>query len=66
MISNAPFLSFFPQLPLPGTGEVATVENIDSYMAKLQAMVTNASVAAQHEQFLHSVRAAVTGLDLQW
>ncbi|XP_077525257.1 high mobility group protein 20A-like [Amblyomma americanum] len=53
----------FASLPLPGTNETATLENIDSYMAKLHTLILDRP--QEHEALIASVREIANRLEYQ-
>lgn len=53
----------FSNLLLPGTGEVATMENIDSYMTKLYSVILDSP--QENEGLISTVREIVSRLALQ-
>ncbi|XP_053741551.1 high mobility group protein 20A isoform X3 [Synchiropus splendidus] len=53
--------SSFASIPLPGTGETATLESIDSYMKKLHSIII--SNPQEHDSLINTVREVVNRLD---
>ncbi|XP_077564102.1 high mobility group protein 2 isoform X2 [Haemaphysalis longicornis] len=53
----------FAALPLPGTNETATLENIDNYMAKLHSIILDRP--QEHEALISSVRDIANRLEYQ-
>lgn len=53
----------FSSLPLPGTNETATLDNIDSYMAKLHSIILDRP--QEHESLIASVREIANRLEYQ-
>lgn len=53
----------FASLPLPGTNETATLENIDNYMAKLHNIILDRP--QEHEALISSVRDIANRLEYQ-
>lgn len=53
----------FATLPLPGTSETATLENIDNYMAKLHSIILDRP--QEHEALISSVRDIANRLEYQ-
>lgn len=53
----------FSSLPLPGTNETATLENIDSYMAVLHSIILDRP--QEHEALIASVREIANRLEYQ-
>lgn len=53
----------FSNLPLPGTNETATLENIDSYMAVLHSIILDRP--QEHEALIASVREIANRLEYQ-
>ncbi|XP_058264686.1 high mobility group protein 20A isoform X3 [Hemibagrus wyckioides] len=51
----------FSNVPLPGSGEIASLDSIDSYMKKLHSIVM--SSPQEHEQLISLVRDVVNCLD---
>ncbi|XP_063228914.1 high mobility group protein 20A [Bacillus rossius redtenbacheri] len=54
--------SNFASIPVPGSNELPTVGNIDSYMARLHAVLTDPT-ARERETLLTTVRALVARMD---
>lgn len=53
----------FAAVPLPGTNETATLENIDNYMAKLHSIILDRP--QEHEALISSVRDIANRLEYQ-
>ncbi|XP_053319347.1 SWI/SNF-related matrix-associated actin-dependent regulator of chromatin subfamily E member 1-related-like [Spea bombifrons] len=60
---HKPLLSCFSSLPIPGTGETATQENLDDYLTKLHDVIMKNP--SQHEDIVIRVKEALSKIDME-